>query len=81
MSLTDPELAFIQILFEVTSGFGTVGLSTGVTLTDGFSVFAKLVLIASMYIGRVGILLLMSSILGDPKPSFVRYPEENLLVG
>jgi trk system potassium uptake protein TrkH len=34
-----------------------------------------------MYIGRVGVLLLMSSILGDPRPTRIHYPEENLLVG
>jgi trk system potassium uptake protein TrkH len=79
ISLTDPELAFIQILFEVVSAFGTVGLSTGITGT--VSTAAKLILILTMYIGRVGILLLMSSILGDPRPSRVHYPEENLLVG
>lgn len=79
ISLTDPELAFIQILFEVVSAFGTVGLSTGITGT--VSAAAKLILILTMYIGRVGILLLMSSILGDPRPSRVHYPEENLLVG
>ena len=75
------EFDFIQILFEVVSAFGTVGLSTGITLAPDFSVFAKLVIVAMMYIGRVGVLLLMAAILGDPRPSFVRYPEENLLVG
>jgi trk system potassium uptake protein TrkH len=79
ISITDPKLAFIQILFEVVSAFGTVGLSTGITAT--VSTAAKLILILTMYIGRVGILLLMSSILGDPRPSRVHYPEENLLVG
>jgi trk system potassium uptake protein TrkH len=81
IALSDPDIIFIQILFEVVSGFGTVGLSTGVTLDEQFSAFAKLMLIATMYIGRVGVLLLMSAILGDPKPKSVRYPEENLLVG
>ncbi|MDX2239373.1 MAG: TrkH family potassium uptake protein [Leptolyngbyaceae cyanobacterium bins.302] len=81
ISFSDPEFEFIQILFEVVSAFGTVGLSTGITLVPEFSVFAKLVLVAMMYIGRVGVLLLMAAIIGDPKPSFVRYPEENLLVG
>jgi trk system potassium uptake protein len=79
ISLSDPEVDFIRILFEVVSAFATVGLSTGIT--GGLSVFAKLVLVAQMYIGRVGVLLMMSALLGDPKPSFVRYPEENLLVG
>ncbi|MBS9387637.1 MAG: TrkH family potassium uptake protein [Dolichospermum sp. WA123] len=79
ISITDPKLAFIQILFEVVSAFGTVGLSTGITAT--ISTAAKLILILTMYIGRVGVLLLMSSILGDPRPTRIHYPEENLLVG
>ncbi|MBW4503910.1 MAG: TrkH family potassium uptake protein [Scytonema hyalinum WJT4-NPBG1] len=79
IALTDPEISFIQLLFEVVSAFATVGLSTGIT--GSVSAAAKLILIVTMYIGRVGILLLMSAILGDPRPSSVRYPEENLLVG
>jgi trk system potassium uptake protein TrkH len=79
ISLTDPKLDFIQILFEVVSAFATVGLSTGITAS--VSVAAQLVLIVTMYTGRVGILLLMAALLGDPRPSAIRYPEENLLVG
>ena len=79
IALTDPELDFIQLLFEVVSAFGTVGLSTGITAN--ISAAAKLVLIATMFIGRVGILLLIGAVLGDPRPSAIHYPEENLLVG
>jgi trk system potassium uptake protein TrkH len=79
ISLSDPNFEFIQILFEVVSAFATVGLSTGITAK--LSVPAKLVIIATMYIGRVSVLLLMAAILGDPRASAVRYPEENLLVG
>jgi trk system potassium uptake protein TrkH len=79
ISLTDPKLDFIQILFEVVSAFATVGLSTGITAS--VSPAAKIVLIITMYIGRVGVLLLMSAILGDPRPTRIHYPEENLLVG
>lgn len=79
VSISDPEIDFIRILFEVVSAFATVGLSTGITA--GLSTVAKLVIVATMYIGRVGVLLLMGALLGDPKPSAVRYPEENLLVG
>ncbi|AUS99165.1 ATPase [Nostoc sp. CENA543] len=79
IALTDPELDFIQILFEVMSAFATVGLSTGIT--SSVTPAAKIILIITMYIGRVGILLLMSSILGDPKHTRIHYPEENLLVG
>lgn len=79
IAVTDPNLDFIQILFEVVSAFATVGLSTGITAN--VSALAKLILIATMYIGRVGVLLLMSALLGDPRPTAIRYPEENLLVG
>ncbi|MEH1804699.1 TrkH family potassium uptake protein [Nostoc sp.] len=79
ISLTDPTLDFIQILFEVVSAFATVGLSTGITAS--ISTAAKLILIVTMYVGRVGVLLLMSAVLGDPLPTRIHYPEENLLVG
>jgi trk system potassium uptake protein len=79
IALAEPKLDFIRILFEVVSGFATVGLSTGITA--GLTSFSKLVLIATMYIGRVGILLLIAALLGDPKSSSIKYPEESLLVG
>jgi trk system potassium uptake protein len=79
MALADPDVDFIRILFEVVSAFATVGLSTGITAS--VSTTAKLVLIATMYVGRVGVLLLMSALLGDPNPTAINYPEENLLVG
>lgn len=79
IAIADPEVPFIKIVFEVVSAFGTVGLSTGITAS--LTAFSKVVLIATMYIGRVGILLLMAALLGDPTPSRIHYPEENLLVG
>lgn len=79
ISITDPQVTFIQIFFEVVSAFATVGLSTGITAS--VSSAAKLTLIVTMYIGRVGILLLMSALLNDPIRTRVQYPEENLLVG
>ncbi len=79
VELANPELEFIQVLFEAVSAFATVGLSTGITAK--ISAIGKLILIATMYIGRVGVLLLMSAAVGDPKPTTVKYPEESLLVG
>jgi trk system potassium uptake protein len=74
---TNSEL--LPVLFEVVSAFGTVGLSTGIT--SGLSVASKLLIVLSMYIGRVNILLLIAAVIGDPSPSNIHYPEENLLVG
>lgn len=79
VELANPELEFIQVLFEAVSAFATVGLSTGITAK--VSAIGKLVLIATMYVGRVGVLLLMSAAVGDPKPRNFKYAEESLLVG
>ncbi|MEG4027322.1 MULTISPECIES: TrkH family potassium uptake protein [unclassified Microcoleus] len=79
IELTNPQVEFIAALYEAVSAFGTVGLSTGITPT--LSALGKLVLIATMYIGRVGVLLLMSAAFGDPKPRSFKYAEESLLVG
>jgi trk system potassium uptake protein TrkH len=79
VSLSNPTLSFIDILFEAVSAFATVGVSTGITAA--MSDFGKYVIIATMYLGRVGVLLFMASLLGDPKPSAIQYPEEELLIG
>lgn len=70
---------FIDLLFECVSAFATVGLSTGITAD--FSAGGHLILILTMYVGRVGILVSMAAILGEKPPSQLQYPEENLLVG
>ena len=79
ISFLEPNLEFIEILFEVISAFATVGLSMGITasLTTG----AKLILVLAMYIGRVSILLVIAAIIGDARPTSLQYPKENLLVG
>ena len=79
LSLTDRNMGFINILFEATSAFGTVGLSTGITAA--LSPTGRLVIIATMYIGRVGVLLLMAAIFTDTRPSLIKYPQESMLVG
>jgi trk system potassium uptake protein TrkH len=79
LSLTDHNMSFISILFEATSAFATVGLSTGIT--SALSPAGRLVIIATMYIGRVGVLLLMAAIFTDTKPSLIKYPQESMLVG
>jgi trk system potassium uptake protein TrkH len=79
ISVVDSQLDLIQILFEVISAFATVGLSTGITA--GLSSVSKLVIIFTMYAGRVGILLLIAAMIGEPRPTSIQYPQENLLVG
>ncbi|NMG59366.1 ATPase [Geitlerinema sp. P-1104] len=79
LAISEPELQFINIFFETISAFATVGLSTGIT--SSFSTFGALVITLLMYAGRVGILISMAALLGDPTPSALDYADEDLLVG
>lgn len=68
-----------QIIFEVISAFGTVGLSTGITAQ--LPVSGQLVLALLMFIGRVGTITLATSlVLGERRMPY-RYPEEHPIVG
>lgn len=68
-----------QVIFEVISAFGTVGLSTGITAD--LPAPGQLMLIALMFIGRVGTITLAASlVLGERRMPF-RYPEEHPIVG
>lgn len=76
--MLDPEFTFIQVLFEVVSAFGTVGLSTGITPT--LSVASKMVIIIIMFIGRLGAVTLLSMWIDHPVPR-AHYTEETVSIG
>jgi len=69
----------MQVLFEATSAFGTVGLTTGIT--PKLSNFSRLVIIATMFLGRVGPLTVMMSLGTRKKYATPRFPEEDVAVG
>ena len=66
-------------LFEVVSAFGTVGLSMGITPL--LSPMAKIIIIATMFIGRVGLLTLAFGLAKPPLRGDLRYAEEPVTVG
>ena len=68
----------MDALFEVTSAFGTVGLSTGITTELGIG--AKLLSILVMYIGRFGPLP-VASLWYFTRGERVSYPEGNIAIG
>ena len=68
----------LALLFEVVSALGTVGLSAG--LTAGLGAVGKVVLMLSMFIGRVGPLVIGYSLLGEERPTDYGYPEAELAV-
>lgn len=78
MLLLEPQLDFIDVLFEITSAFGTVGLSTGITLE--LSAASKLLSILIMYIGRLGPLTI-ATLWYFAKDEKISYPEGNISIG
>ncbi len=78
MVMMEPEIRFIDALFEITSAFGTVGLSTGITTS--LSVGSKLLSILIMYIGRLGPLTI-ASLWYFTKGERTEYPEGNIAIG
>lgn len=78
MMIAEPEINFIDALFEITSAFGTVGLSTGITTRLG--IISKLLSILIMYIGRLGPLTI-ASLWYFRRGERVNFPEGNLVIG
>ena len=77
----DPQLDPLQVAFESFSAYGTVGLSLGITAE--LSAPSKLVLVATMFLGRVGFLTLLSGIarqLAGEHLSNYQYPAEPIFI-
>ena len=81
ISIFEPQLAFMDILFESISAIATVGLSTGIT--PGLGTASKIVLICLMYIGRIGPMTIALVFGGKLRfgTQFRRLPEKRILVG
>jgi len=70
---------FLDILFETVSAFGTVGLSTGVTPT--LSKIGRILIIMTMFAGRVGPLTLAVAFAERQRKGIYHYPKEKIMVG
>lgn len=79
LTITEPGESFINLLYEATSAFGTVGLTTGVT--QRLSSVGKVVIILTMYCGRVGPMTVVLALLKNKKKQTHKYPEGRILIG
>ena len=77
--IEDSRFDLIDIIFEVTSAFGTCALSTGVT--DELSTPSKAIIMMFMFIGRIGFISFLFSIGGRHQELPYRFPKERLLIG
>ncbi len=69
-----------DMMFEVVSAIGTVGLSTGITGILG--VPSKIILTVLMYLGRVGIMTIgIAAMMGPGSEKNIRYPKTSIMIG
>ncbi|MDR5659588.1 TrkH family potassium uptake protein [Serpentinicella sp. ANB-PHB4] len=81
LTITEPNLAFVEILFEVISAFGTVGLSLGIT--SELSVIGRLIIALTMFAGRVGTITIVFALAIKQRKNkgTIKYPEGKIIVG
>ncbi len=78
--LLEPNVNVLNLLFELVSAFGTAGVTRN--LTPYLGNMSKILLIVTMFIGRVGPLTIVSALsLKKIKSGKHKYPEENILIG
>jgi trk system potassium uptake protein TrkH len=71
--------SYLQILFETVSALGNTGLSMGIT--SSLSSIGKMVLIVTMFVGRIGPLAAGLFFIGKQKPVLYEYPTETIFIG
>lgn len=79
LSITEKKHDFIVYLFEATSAFGTVGLSMG--LTPELTELGRLLIIATMFIGRVGIVTITFAVAKRVGRERYQHPKGNVMIG
>ncbi|KPN96918.1 TrkH family potassium uptake protein [Lysinibacillus sp. ZYM-1] len=79
LSILEQRHSFMMYLFEATSAFGTVGLSMG--LTPELSPTSRLLIILTMFAGRLGPLTIAFAITKRRKAEAFRHPKGNIMIG
>ena len=72
-------LELLPALFEVTSAFGTVGLS--LDITPYLSTFGKILISVVMFLGRVGPITFIVALAARQRTPQYKYPEEEIAIG
>ena len=79
IGLSDSSFTLSEILFEVSSAIGTVGLSVGVT--GKINLFGQMLLTLLMYCGRVGSMSFAMIFTEVKSPSHIQMPSEKIIIG
>ncbi len=78
ISFFEPDKGLLNIAFECVSAYSTVGLSRGITADLSFA--SKLILIFTMFLGRVSTLTFLIAIIKKGRSEIYKYPSESILI-
>ena len=78
-ALANGKIKILELVFEEFSAFSTVGLSMGVT--QEFSDLGLIILSISMFIGRLGTLMLIMALSKKVKTNRYKYPDAHIMIG
>lgn len=77
LNFSDPNLPMKALLFEAVSAYSTCGLSMGIT--PALSPIGKMIIIVTMFVGRVGTLTLLVAFIKNTRNKSYIYPTERIL--
>lgn len=77
--VTETQATMMEVIFEITSAFGTCGMSLGIT--GDLTAFGKMVIMVLMFVGRVGLISFLYSIGGSAQKKKYHYPKERIIIG
>lgn len=79
LTVTEPTIPITALIFEITSAFGTCGISLGVT--DDLSSIGKVTIMMLMFVGRVGLISFLFTLGGKSNSTKFHYPKERVIIG
>ena len=79
LSVTEPDIPVTTLIFEITSAFGTCGMSLGIT--SELSNIGKVTMMVLMFVGRVGMLSFLFSLGGKSNKTKYQFPKERVIIG
>ena len=77
LNVSDPQQEMKALLFEIVSAYSTCGLSLGIT--PSLSATGKIIVAATMFVGRVGTLTLLVAFIKNTRNKSYIYPTEKIL--
>ena len=79
LTVTDPDIPFLDLFFDTVSAFGTNGTTTGIV--PDLSIQGKSIFMITMFVGRLGPLTLALALAPPEEASIYRFVRERVKIG